>query len=78
LVKIGCVFPEGKKLQESFVEVFVAITDQASPYCVASDAMRSNMDTNCGRVATESSWIPSRPVLHIAPMWIDKWYVPSV
>ena len=43
LIKIGCVFPEGQELRESFVEIFIAITDQSSPHCVASDAMRSNM-----------------------------------
>jgi hypothetical protein len=43
LIKIGCVFPEGNELRESFVEIFIAITDQSSPHCVASDAMRSNM-----------------------------------
>eukprot|EP00934_Nitzschia_sp_Nitz4_P002773 Nitzschia sp. Nitz4//scaffold259_size27336//21972//26726//NITZ4_008195-RA/size27336-processed-gene-0.0-mRNA-1//1//CDS//3329544516//2763//frame0 len=43
LIKIGCVFPEGNELRESFVEIFVAIADPSSPHCVASDAMRSNM-----------------------------------
>jgi len=43
LVKIGRVFPDGNELRESFVEIFVAITDQSSPHSVASDAMRSNM-----------------------------------
>ncbi|KAG7358579.1 trypsin-like peptidase domain containing protein [Nitzschia inconspicua] len=43
LIKIGRVFSEGSDLRESFVEVFVAITDQSSPHAVASDAMRSNM-----------------------------------
>lgn len=43
LVKIGCVFPEGTEIRESFVEVFVSIADQSSPHCVASDAMGSNM-----------------------------------
>ena len=43
LVKIGCVFSDGAELRESFVEIFVSITDQSSPYCVASDAMRANM-----------------------------------
>jgi hypothetical protein len=44
LVKIGCVFPEGNELRESFVEILVSIIDQSSPNCVASDAMRSNME----------------------------------
>jgi hypothetical protein len=43
LIKIGCVFPDGNELRESFVEIFVAIADQSSPHCVASDAMGSNM-----------------------------------
>jgi len=43
LVKIGCVFPEGNELRESFVEIFVAITDQSSPLCVSSDAMGASM-----------------------------------
>jgi hypothetical protein len=43
LIKIGCVFSDGNELRESFVEIFVAVTDQSSPHCVASDAMRANM-----------------------------------
>jgi CBS domain-containing protein len=43
LVKIGCVFPDGNELRESFVEVFISIADQSSPHCVATDAMRSSM-----------------------------------
>jgi S1-C subfamily serine protease len=43
LIKIGRVFPAENELRESFVEMFVAITDQSSPHAVASDAMRSNM-----------------------------------
>jgi hypothetical protein len=43
LVKIGCVFPEGNELRESFVEIFVSIANQSSPHCVASDAMDSTM-----------------------------------
>jgi hypothetical protein len=43
LVKIGCLFPEGNELRESFVEIFVSITDPSTSHCVASDAMRSNM-----------------------------------
>lgn len=43
LVKIGRVFPKGKELKESFIEIFVAVTDQVSPHSVASDVMRSNM-----------------------------------
>jgi hypothetical protein len=43
LVKVGCVFPDGNELRESFVEVFVSIADQSSPHCVATDAMRSSM-----------------------------------
>eukprot|EP00980_Cylindrotheca_fusiformis_P029458 scaffold23479_cov143-Cylindrotheca_fusiformis.AAC.8 len=43
LVKIGCVFPEGSEIRESFVEIFVSISDPSSTHCVASDAMGSNM-----------------------------------
>jgi S1-C subfamily serine protease len=43
LVKIGCVFPEGNTLRESFVEIFVCLVDQSSPHCVASDAMQPTM-----------------------------------
>ena len=45
LLKIATVFPssETKELRESSVEIFVTITDQNSTYCVASDAMRANM-----------------------------------
>lgn len=45
LVKIGTVFadPESGELRESFVEIFVAIVDQSDNHCVASDAMRANM-----------------------------------
>jgi hypothetical protein len=43
LIKIGRVFSDCNSLRESFVEVFVALTDQSSPHAVASDAMRSNM-----------------------------------
>jgi len=45
LVKIGTVFAdqESGELRESFVEVFVAIVDQSDDHCVASDAMRLNM-----------------------------------
>ena len=43
LVKIGCVFPDGNVLRESFVEIFVAIVDQTSPHCVAADAMGPTM-----------------------------------
>jgi len=42
-VKIGCVFSDGHELRESFVEIFVAVADQSSAHCVASDAMRPNM-----------------------------------
>ena len=43
LVKIGCVFPDGNVLRESFVEIFVAIVGQSSPHCVAADAMGPTM-----------------------------------
>jgi hypothetical protein len=43
LVKIGCIFPEGNELRESFTEIFVTIADPSSQHCVSSDAMRSNM-----------------------------------
>ena len=45
LLKIATIFPssESKELRESSVEIFVTIVDQNSPYCVASDAMRANM-----------------------------------
>ena len=45
LLKIGTVFPDREtgELRESFVEVFVTIVDQNSSHCVASDAMRGNM-----------------------------------
>ena len=45
LLKIATVFPstESKELRESSVEIFVTIVDQNSRYCVASDAMRANM-----------------------------------
>ena len=43
LVKLGCVFPEGMELQELFVKVFVAIANQSSLNCIASDAMLQNM-----------------------------------
>jgi len=45
LIKIGRVFGEGTDggLRESFVEIFVAITDRNHPHSVATDAMRSNM-----------------------------------
>ena len=45
LLKIGTVFPdrESDEFRESFVEIFVTIVDQNSTHCVASDAMRVNM-----------------------------------
>jgi hypothetical protein len=43
LIKIGCIFPEGSELRESFVEIFVTVADPSSPHCVAADAMRANM-----------------------------------
>jgi hypothetical protein len=45
LLKIGTVFPssESNELRESSVEIFVTIVDQNSACCVASDAMRANM-----------------------------------
>lgn len=45
LVKVGTVFAdqETNDLRESFLEVFVAIVDQSTNHCVASDAMRANM-----------------------------------
>mmetsp|Transcript_16011 Transcript_16011/g.18002 ORF Transcript_16011/g.18002 Transcript_16011/m.18002 type:complete len:1714 (-) Transcript_16011:385-5526(-) len=43
LIKIGRVFPEANEIREAFIEIFVAVTDQASPHSVASDAMQSNM-----------------------------------
>ena len=45
LIKIGSVFLDesNNSLRESFVEVFVTIADQSSPYCVASTDMRSSM-----------------------------------
>jgi hypothetical protein len=43
LVKIGCIFPEGAELRESFVEIFVTIADPSSPHCVASNIMQSSM-----------------------------------
>mmetsp|Transcript_3385 Transcript_3385/g.6702 ORF Transcript_3385/g.6702 Transcript_3385/m.6702 type:complete len:1454 (-) Transcript_3385:94-4455(-) len=45
LLKIATVFPssENQELRESSVEIFVTIVDQNSRYCVASDAMRANM-----------------------------------
>ncbi|KAL3923185.1 MAG: hypothetical protein SGILL_001795 [Bacillariaceae sp.] len=44
LIKIGRVFPSGNDLRESFVEIFVAITEQSSPHAVASDAMSAVME----------------------------------
>lgn len=45
LIKIGRVFGEGTDggLRESFVEMFVAITDRCHSHSVATDAMSSNM-----------------------------------
>jgi len=43
MVKIGCVFPDGDALRESFIEMFITIADQSSPYCVASDIMNPTM-----------------------------------
>lgn len=43
LIKIGCVFPEGVELRESFVEIFVTFANPVSPFCVASDIMHPNM-----------------------------------
>lgn len=44
LIKIGRVFGGATEgLRESFVEIFVAITDRNHPHSVATDAMRSNM-----------------------------------
>eukprot|EP00533_Pseudo-nitzschia_delicatissima_P004989 CAMPEP_0116085854 /NCGR_PEP_ID=MMETSP0327-20121206/4542_1 /TAXON_ID=44447 /ORGANISM="Pseudo-nitzschia delicatissima, Strain B596" /LENGTH=1697 /DNA_ID=CAMNT_0003576863 /DNA_START=38 /DNA_END=5131 /DNA_ORIENTATION=- len=43
LIEIGRHFPHGNELRESQIEIFVALTDRASPHCVASDVMRSDM-----------------------------------
>lgn len=43
LIKIGRIFPQENELRESTVEIFVALTDLASPHCVASDVMKSDM-----------------------------------
>ena len=45
LLKIATVFPDSEtnQLKESSVEIFATIADQNSTYCVASDAMRANM-----------------------------------
>lgn len=43
IIEIGRHFPHGNELRESKIEIFVALTDRASPHCVASDVMRSDM-----------------------------------
>lgn len=45
LLKISTAFPssEKKEVRESSIEIFVTMVGQNSPYCVASDAMRANM-----------------------------------
>lgn len=45
LVKIGTIFsdPETGLQKERFVEIFIAVVDQNSEHCVASDVMRPSM-----------------------------------
>ena len=42
LIKIGRIYCQGTELKEVITEIFVALTDQASPHSVASDVMRPN------------------------------------
>lgn len=44
-IQLGTVFADAEtgELKESFVEVFIALVDQNSPYAVASDVMKSTM-----------------------------------